>query len=503
MARLLAERLDLPWINLDEVIERAAGQSIPEIFAAEGEDGFRQRELAALQAACAGEASVIALGGGALLNDQARALAESSGIVLTLRADVDILVQRTRQAGEQRPLLKGEGGVEARLRDLLERRRKHYSSFSYELDTSADDLPRLAEQAQRILGAFRVRGMGQDYNVRVENGGLERIGQHFHDRGLRGPVAVVSDRNVGSLYLERVERSLAEAGFTVRALCIEPGEAHKTIDTEQLVWNHFIQAGIERGSTVIALGGGVIGDLTGFAAATFLRGVAWVNLPTTLLAMVDSSLGGKTGVDLPQAKNLVGAFYPPRLVLADPAVLASLPDREMRSGMGEVIKHGVIGDPDLFALCAQGWGAVAADFDRLVRQGMAVKLQVIEADPFEKSLRQSLNLGHTIGHGVELASDFHLSHGEAVAVGMAVEARLAEAVGLAEPGLVDAITTALVGLRLPVEIPAGLSRERIVEAVQLDKKKAAGQVRFALPVRVGEVRVGVVVEGWQKLAGLV
>jgi len=246
------------------------------------------------------------------------------------------------------------------------------------------------------------------------------------------------------------------------------------------------------------LGGGVVGDLTGFAASAFLRGVAWVNLPTTLLAMVDSSLGGKTGVDLPQAKNLVGAFYPPRLVLADPSALHSLPDRELRGGLAEVIKHGVIGDEALFALCANGWQAVKENFDAIIRQGMAVKLKVIDEDPYERGLRQALNLGHTVGHGVELASDFRLSHGEAVSIGTVAEARLAESEGLAEEGLAAQIAAVLAGIGLPVATPADLSFERIIRAMQHDKKRAGGIVRFALPARVGEVRVGVIIEDWQK-----
>ncbi len=310
---------------------------------------------------------------------------------------------------------------------------------------------------------------------------------------------MVTDRNVGAIYLDRATAPLEQAGFAVHTYCMEPGENHKTIQTVMDVWDFFIRAGIDRGSTVVALGGGVVGDLTGFAASAFLRGVSWVNVPTTLLAMVDSGLGGKTGVDLPQAKNLVGAFYPPRLVLADPQMLNTLPERELRGGLAEVIKHGVIGDVDLFELCSGGWQATNDHLDEIVRKGMAVKLKVIEQDPYEKDLRQTLNLGHTIGHGVELASNFRLSHGESVAIGMVAEARLAERIGMARQGLAQRIEHVLTGVGLPVEIPPDLSRERIVDAMRLDKKRAAGKVRFALPVDIGEVRAGVVIEDWTQL----
>jgi len=246
---------------------------------------------------------------------------------------------------------------------------------------------------------------------------------------------------------------------------------------------------------VLALGGGVVGDLTGFAAATWLRGVRWVGLPTTLLAMADSSLGGKTGADLPQGKNLIGAFHPPALVLADTETLATLPDEEFRAGLAEVVKHGLLADPELFDLCAEGFDQLRADVaGEFVSRAMSVKIRTIQQDPYEKGIRAALNLGHTIGHGIEKASGFALRHGEAVAIGMVAEARVAERMGLAHKGLAELIVDVLKGIGLPTEIPANLDRRRVLEAIQLDKKRAGGVVRFALPIRIGEVRTGVAVE---------
>jgi shikimate kinase / 3-dehydroquinate synthase len=504
LGRALAPALEMPFYDLDEEIESRAGRNIPEIFAQEGETGFRQRELVLLREMSSRASAVIALGGGALLNPQAREAAETRGTVVFLEAGLETLLARLQEESARnslfrnRPLLAGDPS--ARLKALLAERAGHYQSFALRLDTTGQSPQALAWQAQVRLGAFRVHGMGQPYDVLAEQGGLGRLGRYLRERGLNGPLALVSDRNVGLLYQEQVAEALRAEGYAVRIFCFPPGEQYKTIETMLSLWDFFIQSGVERGSTVIALGGGVTGDMAGFAAATFLRGVAWVNLPTSLLAMVDSSLGGKTGIDLPQAKNLVGAFHSPRLVLADPQVLYTLPERELRSGLAETLKHGVIGDPDLFQQCEAGWEAVTCRLDRLVRQAMAVKVSVIEADPFEKGLRQALNLGHTIGHGVELASDFRLSHGEAVAIGCVAEARLAEKIGLAEEANLSArIAAALAGLGLPVEIPDDLSRERIIQAMQLDKKRAAGQIRFALPVRIGLVKTGVVVENWQNM----
>jgi 3-dehydroquinate synthase len=246
---------------------------------------------------------------------------------------------------------------------------------------------------------------------------------------------------------------------------------------------------MDRRSTVIALGGGVIGDLAGFAASTYMRGVNWVCVPTTLLAMVDASLGGKTGFDLPQGKNLIGSFYPPKLVLADPLVIDTLPEAEFVSGLAEIVKHGIISDPGLFAACARGIECVRTDLEQIVRQAMAVKIRIIEEDPYEKGIRAALNLGHTVGHAVELVSGFRLRHGEAIAIGMVVEARLAERLAVADKGLSDRIGEVLASLGLPVQIPDDLPRQEIIAAMRVDKKKSHQMVRFALPVEIGKVEL--------------
>ncbi|HSK67594.1 MAG TPA: 3-dehydroquinate synthase family protein, partial [Anaerolineales bacterium] len=208
-----------------------------------------------------------------------------------------------------------------------------------------------------------------------------------------------------------------------------------------------------------------------------------------LLSMVDASLGGKTGFDLPEGKNLIGTFHPPKLVLADPQLLGTLPEREFISGMAEVVKHGVISDPELFELCSRGPGWLKENLEDVVRRAIAVKIRVIEEDPYEKGFRAALNLGHTVGHAVELVSQFELRHGEAIAIGMVVEARYAEQIGIAENGLSTKIATVLSGLGLPVDIPKDLPRAEILRAMRVDKKKDASRVRFALPLRIGKVEL--------------
>lgn len=487
VGRLLAESLRLLFFDLDEEIERACGQGIAQLFAAEGEAGFRQRERSALRGLPASGACVIALGGGALLDRASRQLVESQGCVLCLSAPAGKLLERTSRQEGERPLLAGGGA--ARLAALLESRRAHYASFPLQLETGRLNPAEAAWEAQLLLGAFHVRGMGAGYDVRISREGLPRAGEWLAANGLQGPVAAVSDEGVGPIYEGRVLASLEGAGFPAQPIRIPAGEAHKVLETVACLWSAFLAAGLERGSTALAVGGGVVSDVAGFAAATYLRGIRWATLPTSLLAMVDACLGGKTGIDLPQGKNLAGAFHPPSLVLVDPGFLATLPAPELRAGLAEVVKHGVIGDPALFERCAQGWESLQADWQAILPRAMGVKIRVIEADPYEQGARAALNFGHTIGHGLEAACGYRMRHGEAVSIGMAVEARLAERLGLAEEGLAERLKQVLAGLGLPREIPPFIDRGWMLAAMRADKKRKEGSLRFALPRRIGEAVV--------------
>ncbi len=499
LGKELADRLDLAFTDLDEVIEQQAGMQIPQIFQLEGEAGFRVRESQALSAVLLDGRGVIALGGGALLNASNRTLVERNGQVICLRAPFETLLNRLRSAQTTRPLLEdrpapaseGMNGMAQRLQGLLGARQSHYDSFPLQLETGHASLEQLVHAAHQILGAFRVSGMGADYDVRVVSGGIRTLGSLLQGRKLNGPIALVSDQNVGDFYAQQVKQTLESAGYEVNVILIPPGEAFKTITTVNSLWKQFLEAGVERRSTVVALGGGVVSDLAGFAAATYLRGVPWVAVPTSLLGMVDASLGGKTGADLPEGKNLIGAFYPPRLVLVDPETLNTLPEEERNSGMAEVVKAGIIGDGELYSLSKLGWESIEAHWDEIIRRAMAVKIGVIQEDPYEKGRRASLNLGHTVGHAVEKVSSYQIRHGEAVAIGMVVEAQLGEAIGITEKGLADEIASVLSALNLPVSLPGGLDRQAMLRVMRVDKKKAAGQVYFAIPERIGTVCTGV------------
>ncbi len=497
VGRLLADRLSYEFVDLDQEIEASLGRSISEIFSKDGESVFRQIEQAHIAEQQKKPRVIISLGGGALLNDQCRFQVEELGSVVCLNASIDRLLSRLQESGEARPLLAGDvAEMRARLDGLLASRAKHYESFKIKLNTTELSLEQVVEAIQIRLGLYHIRGMGQEYDVVVKTGGLENAGDEFRRRGIKSPLALVTDENVGPIYAGRLLENLQQSGFAVSLITIPAGEDHKNMQTINNLWESFLKAGLERSSTVLALGGGVVTDLAGFAAATYLRGIKWAAISTSLLGMVDASLGGKTGTDLPQGKNLIGAFYSPSLVLADPSVLKTLPQAQLRSGMAEVIKHAIIGDPLLYYdICNRSsnnkdW-LKQDSLDAIVRRAVAVKVKIILADPYEQGLRQVLNLGHTIGHAIELVSGFRLSHGESIGIGMVVEARLAEKMKLAQSGLSNEIAETLDHLGLPNKVPTDLSRQAILSAVKLDKKRANGKVLFALPIKIGEVRPGI------------
>ena len=483
IGKVLGRNLKLPFIDLDRVIETNAGMSIPQIMEEQGESAFRDLESAALKNLANEDESVIALGGGALLRQENRAFAESHGKVILLMADVETLLQRIVESPNKRPLLAGD--LREKLTSLLEQRSEHYNSFALRVQVDGRLADENALETQILLGHFHLSAMGK-YDVIV--GKLEQIGDLLLSRVLQNPI-IVTDKNVAKPHAERVIAPLLRSGYEPKVIEIQAGEEYKNLETVSWLWKSFLEHGLDRKGTVIALGGGVIGDLTGFAASTYMRGIAWVGVPTTLLSMVDASLGGKTGFDLPEGKNLIGAFYPPKLVLADPQFLKTLPETELISGLAEVVKHGIISDPELFSLCSRGLNWVKDNLEDVVKRAMGVKIKIIEEDPYEKGNRAALNLGHTIGHAVELVSKFELRHGEAVAIGMVVEAKYAEKIGLSNKGLSKVIENVLCDLGLPVDIPKELSHAEILRAMRVDKKKHANAIRFALPVEIGKVEL--------------
>ncbi len=303
-------------------------------------------------------------------------------------------------------------------------------------------------------------------------------------------LAILSDDTVAPLYAARVA---ASCGLGEKSILTMPaGEEHKTRKTWSRFTDELLDAGFGRDSAILALGGGVVGDIAGFVAATYMRGIPVVQLPTTLLAMIDAAVGGKTGVDTRAGKNLVGAFHHPTLVIADPRTFATLPVEQLRNGLAEAVKHGVVASADDFAWVGANAAAIAraggpADAlgEQLVRRNIEIKARVVAADEKEGGLRKILNFGHTIGHAVEMLSGYSLLHGECVAIGMVVEARLATVLGLADADVERAIIDVLRAVGLPVAIPTAMKARDVLEATRTDKKARDGVVEYALPARIG------------------
>ena len=331
------------------------------------------------------------------------------------------------------------------------------------------------------------------YSIYVGDGILSKAGDFLQRARLRGKVAVITNPTVAQLYLDTMQESLSGAGFEVTPVLVPDGEQHKNLRSLSIIYDRLIAERFERQSCVLALGGGVVGDLAGFAAATFLRGIAYVQVPTTLLAQVDSSVGGKTGVNHQKGKNLVGAFYQPRLVLIDVAVLQSLPRREFIAGLAEVIKYGVIDDPELFKLLEEKIGKLAsldrALLTQVIATSCAIKAKVVEQDERENDYRAVLNFGHTIGHALEAATHYQkYLHGEAVGIGMAQAAVISVQQGFCDQRSLERIRKLIKKAGLPLEIPREVSMQNLIQGMEVDKKSAGGKIKFVICTGIGTTR---------------
>jgi 3-dehydroquinate synthase len=341
---------------------------------------------------------------------------------------------------------------------------------------------------------IRVELGERSYDISIGNNILDGIGDALKSLNLSPKVALVSNPTVLELYGERVSNSVKEAGFDLLTVTIPDGEEYKDLLWLQHIYDELLSHKLDRSSALIALGGGVIGDMTGFAASTYMRGVAYIQVPTTLLAQVDSSVGGKTGVNHKLGKNMIGTFWQPRLVWVDIETLRTLPRRELLAGLAEVIKYGVIYDRELVDFLADNKDRVldldSAALAHIVQRSCEIKAEVVAKDEREAGLRAILNYGHTIGHAIETVTEYkRFLHGEAVALGMYLEARLSGMLGLIDEAEVIKIKGVIDSYGLPSEKPASINAHSIFLSMQLDKKAVAGELKFILPEKIGSVRI--------------
>lgn len=521
VARLIASRLGWDWVDTDAVIEQQTGATIAAIFARDGEPAFRALESAALREVLGVDRRVVATGGGAVLLDGNRLAMAEAGFVVCLQASAEQVEGRTAPRGRRRirPLLAAPGDA-ARLKS---ERAALYDRADWTIHTGALAAEAVAEEAVHAYqshgevifaepgrvasfaapprgtptlldlrdAAAVVRAPGGSYPVYVQWGALEHLGEVLDRLGLTGALRVVIDAGVQALHGATLAGALEGRAVTWHPFA--GGEASKSLDTAATIFDELVGARAERRDAVIAVGGGVAGDLGGFVAATYLRGLPLVHVPTSLLSMVDASIGGKVAVNHREGKNLIGAFHQPRAVVADLALLPTLPRRELTSGWAEVLKHALIADADLLAEIEESADQLLAldpeAMTALVGRSVVIKAAVVSEDERESGPRMLLNYGHTIGHGIEAATAYgSYLHGEAVAIGMTAAVRLSHWMGLVEEATVRRQDALLSRFGLPLRAP-GVDRAAVERGMALDKKVAAGRIRWVLLAEAGEAVV--------------
>ncbi|MYB21922.1 MAG: 3-dehydroquinate synthase [Chloroflexi bacterium] len=535
LAPYIAHRLGWAVADLDVEIERVAGRTIAQVFADEGETGFRSREQQAVRDAAERDGVVIATGGGVWLNAENRSLLADGGFVVTLEARAATILARyaeTEQGTtEVRPML---AGADPRRRvETLKAARQPFYALS-DLTVHSDEIE-IGEAVNEIVEAVhrraaaalasdaRLREMrngpgvdppplvdfGRDVACIVDAGSarypvycawglLERSGDILDRLGLPGRVFLIADQAVIDSHGATVLQSLAKTGRVIESYAVPSGEVSKSLASLETLYAWLSSHRAERRDVILALGGGVTTDLAGTVAATYLRGMPLIHAPTTVLGMVDAAIGGKVAVDLPSGKNLVGAFYQPRAVLADAATLATLPSRELRSGFAEVIKHGFIRDEPMLDLLEETADLLldpaSATKDMSSRQllvdvitrNQAIKAAVVSADERESDIRAILNYGHTLGHAIEAVTGYSaVLHGEAVAMGMVAVAEMGCALGLIDESLVARHRRLIDRFGLPTTSPSGIGRAEIVEAMSRDKKVVGGKQHWVLLESIG------------------
>ncbi|MDB5798450.1 MAG: aroB [Paucimonas sp.] len=515
VGRALARKLNLRFVDSDHEIESRTGATIPLIFEIEGEESFRQRESEVIRDLTQQDGIVLATGGGAILSAASREYLKTRGTVIWLRASVSSILQRTSH-DRNRPLLQ-TADPRQRLEQLLAQREPLYREVAHlTVDTGRPNVQSLVQSIVQQLEARRAADHAEtpttvscpDMNdatasalsspapieLRVDLGersypitiGASLLADPVRLGGVvKGSrAAVVTNTVVAPLYLEQLKASLAAAGKSVTEIVLPDGEEEKSWPNLMRIFDVLLEQRCDRKTTLVALGGGVIGDMAGFAAATYMRGIPFVQIPTTLLSQVDSSVGGKTAINHPLGKNMIGAFYQPQAVIADTATLATLPDRELSAGLAEVIKHGAIIDLAFFdwieANIAALVGRDQAALVHAIKRSCEIKAEVVRQDERESGLRAVLNFGHTFGHAIESGLGYgNWLHGEAVGCGMVMAADLSHRLGMMDSDSRDRVKALVGKAGLPVVAP-DLGEQRWLELMEVDKKNEGGEIRFIL-----------------------
>ncbi len=490
VGKLLAKYLKYRFIDTDELIEMRHHRAISDIFQELGEEAFRKMERAIVKELADLDRVVISTGGRLMLDpENALALSHNSRVLCLVATPDEILARVKSDSTHKRPLLEVPDPKE-RIVELLEERRDDYLRFPQVLTDErnpADIAESLVEFVNTNPKSLAIENPQEDYEYIVGAGLLPFLRQFT---GMQGEVVIITDQDVKRLY----GPSCASIGNIFE---IPSGPQHKSMATVQSLYSQLLDQGFDRTGTIIALGGSLVGDIAGYVAATYMRGVNFIQCPTSLIAMVDTSVGGKAGIDLPEGKNLIGVYKQPAKIIADVATLQTLPQPDFASGMAEVIKHGLIAESSLLDQIERGHWArqwdrtptYIVELQKLVAQAIQVKINIVQADPFEQGMRSVLNLGHTFGHAIEQVSNNAYRHGETVSMGLVAAANMSARLGYCDFSLQKRIEAILESVSLPTRIPSQIEPSALLQAMQSDKKKRAGQLRFILIRGIGQAFV--------------
>ena len=502
-----ASLLGWDFVDTDDVLAERMGMPVGQVLVEYGEKRFRELESEVLHELADGVRVIIATGGGMVISQANRRFMREHGLTVYLQASIETSWKRMQETSGHiaRPLISGEDGLQ-RLQGLYMARREWYEEAAIHIDTEEGSQNALA---RRLISLALARGYlflpflprevikfpigNVSSEVIVEWGGLSHLGKALHTLEFSKRLFVITDSRVGELYTESMQTLLESAGFQPHIFTMPEGEASKSFKYFQLIVDWLVEHKAERKEAIIALGGGIVGDLAGFIASCYLRGVPFVQIPTTLLAQVDSAIGGKTGFNHTLGKNLIGSYYQPKLIYVDPAFILTLPERIYCEGWVEIAKYAMVLDEKLFTLLEENLDMLRvrdpALLTSIVARAIRMKMEIVQSDELDFGLRTILNYGHTFGHALEATSDYGTwLHGEAISIGMEVAARVAVACGKLSRGEAIRQTRLLQELNLPIRC-SGVDTDAILNTMQRDKKVRAGRMRWVLPTRIGHAEV--------------
>lgn len=495
VGKKLAQKLNLKFMDMDEYLERKTHLKISQIFSRFGEYYFRQLEKNLCKEVVQNRNCLISTGGKTLFDSKNLNSLSTSGIIITLLSSPEKILQRIQKEKNQRPLLASHQAK--RLGDIYRERKPHYLNFPNRIDTTHLNQEKVVEEILKLIQGeekrFKMIISNKELSVIVKRGIGNNLSLYLKGIFKGNKAFILSDKKVFGLYGKKILNELEKAGLKFSLFLISPGERQKNLKTTERIYNWLLKDKASRSSLFISFGGGVVSDIGGYVASTFHRGLNLVNIPTTLVSQIDASIGGKNGLNLREAKNQIGTFYFPLLVLIDPLFLVSLDYRQMKNGIIEAIKAGIIGDEKLFQLIKDDPRRLLLkdmkSVEEVITRALKVKLKIVNQDPYEKKERKFLNLGHTFGHALESYFNYRkITHGQAVGLGMICAAKMGTLLNISSEFILSEIKEVLLKLKTLTRLK-NLGASKIISIMEYDKKRKDNKISFVIPQKIGGVLV--------------